>query len=107
MVWALAPWSVKCSVVSAVSSWESSTRSSSSGEGVQGLQEALVLGAGSVGHPQVAWTTERGSRANGHTGLCQGRHHLGLVEVPEGESGEIGLRLRGLEAHLAQCLLHE
>src|SRR6476620_3351931 len=83
------------------------TSNDSARDRAQRLEEALVLGAGPVGDPQVAGAPERRARPDGDTRLCQRFHDLALVEVAQVDPGEVGLRVRGLEAHLVELPLYE
>ena len=73
----------------------------------QRREEALVLGAGSVGDADVAGAAERRARLGLHAGSGQRVDDLGLVAVAEIDPGEVRLRVRRSQAELAEPLLDE
>jgi hypothetical protein len=72
----------------------------------QPRDEALVLGARSVGDAKVAAVTEALARAHGHAAAAELAYDLGLVAVAEVEPEEVGLALGGREPEVLELLGH-
>src|SRR4051794_29453604 len=72
----------------------------------ESLEEALVLGLCADGDAQRSRAPERAAGAHQHAALRQPAHDLGLLAaLAEIEPDEVGLRVRRLDADLAQPLL--